>query len=236
MAVHRPGASGEDREWELVELGHLLVTIDDFKSILQIIHTYTQEKVSISFIGGHIDEPEDLRSLTEAELAHVKIAAPGVRMELADTTALYTGPYDVGDRIKDWSRAHQRRVLRRRRTTRKRRTDIDGVRSILPFLLLIGTLLTFILTTSSTVTSLLEGKTSGIGAILAISYAASFIVLARYLLHRSQTRKVTSSCVIIPLSRDEYRKDKILHKRQMITWTIATLAVVATLIATQLKK
>ncbi|WP_157528197.1 hypothetical protein [Nocardia sp. NRRL S-836] len=231
MAVHRPSASGDDHEKVSLELGHLLLTIDDFESLIEQIRTHTQEEPSVSFIGGDIDKAEDLRLLADRELAYFKIQSGHVTVELTHRRALYSGPRSMAPKIQEWSRLHERRVPAKLNLRKMIYFTLGSEDSlppnfplmVMPIILLIYGIFTFLtIFRIGTVTAII-----GTIGLLSLTWAGFYCTKAR---------KVGSSCVITPLSRDEYRKDRTARNRQTVTWTIATIAIAATLIAAQIKK
>lgn len=219
-----------------MELGHLLVTIDDFESLIKQVHSYAHENLTISFIGGHIDEADDLRSLTDAELAHLKIQSTNVTIELARTSAIFSGPRDMANQIQKWSSSRQRRWTGRRRVRREISNGLAASYMVPSSLLVVITALAFIASIPIALFSFLANTTSAASTVGQMAAIAGLVPLAWIYYHHKRTRKITSSCAVAPLSRDEYRRDRITQNRQTVTWAIATLAIVATLIATQLKK
>jgi hypothetical protein len=238
VAVHRSGASSEDREEISVSLGHLLITIDDFESLTKQIHTHTGENPFISFIGGHIDEAEDLRSLTERELADVRIQSAGVTVDLTRTSAFYRGPRGLGQQIQNWARSHRSPLRWRLRSKDLSNKALWGSTAIVGITI---SLFYFFIAWIAELLQPIGVKLQSVSPVplyfesfMPAWGCAPFVLL--YMLWFLSNELVWSSSTIVPLSRDEYRKDKVTYLRQVVTWTIATLAIAATLIATQLKK
>jgi hypothetical protein len=218
MVVSRRGDQGQhvDRGYEF--LGRLLVTIDDLEALIALIVEHSPEGTDapqMEFVGGTFTEPGDLRTLTDNELKEIEVVNSKVEVHLSDWRATAAGDRELASIVsRAWARPRQTNAL-----PKGREYAIRAERVLIAVVLVIAVLLVPVLDWL---------KESAIHWSWAIPTLAVVTVLSRALL-KQPTRRLDSYAVIVPSTLDEYRKEQMLGRRQLVTWLIATSAIAVTL-------
>lgn len=109
MAVTRSKLGFEQDEPARQHLGRILVTIDDLKALVDVLVAQGQSpgEIRIGFDGGEIDEPEDLRSLTDEELLRLTVRTPKIEIVLDAVQAVAIGDAQLASAVEIWARRRQ---------------------------------------------------------------------------------------------------------------------------------
>ena len=251
MAVHRRGLPPQQTEPTRVDLGRLLVSIDDLNALMDVLKAESQEsdQIEIEFDGGSIDVPEDLRSLSDAELERLTIKAVDVEVLLSSDRAVAIGDENLCSAVyKLWARARRTRAAPEMRT--RRDSGYSPIRSFLAIevLVLFATVVTVIgnyfdtSVPSGEVTRDLHRDliSTTLNLVMGATVAGLIIFAARWLykMYLQPTISLPPSFAIIkPLSNDELRKEVATASRYRLTTAITITGVVvatATAIVTKL--
>lgn len=209
-------------------LGHLVVTIDDLRALLQLLTADGPTKansapITVDFGGGYFDDPEDLRELSDRELHSLKILTSDVEVQLSSEAAVAIGQADVCCAIDNkWARQRQTTDLPStvgRRFVRKS-TSATVVLSLLILAICIFGIPAF---------DLLTWHPEVLSPILT---AVAAVVIIGNLIFVSKTRwPPTSYAIIDPVTLEERRKERVAKNRHLQTAVIALAGVVVALIA-----
>jgi hypothetical protein len=228
----------------LQTLGRVLVTIDDLEALCNLLRNRSEQTdpIEIEFPGGTIGEAADLRELSDMELADIKVKAFDAEVVLSTEAAYCLGGPAVGEFVyRNWARARQTKE-RPSHYRGKRRPRALGYRwaTLLPagflgVLTILYSLVIYIVTSDAldfaaeiSDVILVDIEASAVVFNLIAVPLLGVLLLAAYLWLVRLSQRPKSFALIIPLSLDEYRKNRIQGRRQLITWLIAMTAIAAT--------
>jgi hypothetical protein len=213
MTVHRSGSklsySGESGR----SLGRLLVTIDDLRALQNYVtdHAVDKNSVTMEFNGGTFDDVEDIRTLTEKELAiaiksdSIYVKLPGDRAQVCGRRAACESLYS------DWARP---------------RHGLQGQRINLLYLWSVQ-IVFFLVTGGMAYFLVKEAYDFGLFTIDTL-LNLTFFALAAGLCVLTRDLRGKDSVVIKPITLDELRREYAVSNRH---WQTAFIAVMSLLVA-----
>jgi hypothetical protein len=218
VAVHRRGIDPAATPTPTQSLGHVLVTIDDLRALIELIKSHDGKSlpVEIEFSGGSLDEADDLRELSDIEMSRITLKTSEMEIELSDIRARCVGDLDVATLVYNrWARPRQLRGG----SIRLRRAKQSW------FWVALFGLLTVLLWISYLSDIFASDRSSLLSAVFCTAFCLVVIVVEFRSVGRLQSAK------IYPGTLDEYRKEQLGGKRQLITWLIAISAVSVSIIS-----
>lgn len=233
MAVHRRGTTADSPQ-PRVSLGRVLVTIDDLRALVDLLEECSNQKEApvIEFEGGTIDDPAEMRRLSDDELSVITVKNSDIEIILATNEAACYGSKSTADTVyKSWARARPSKI------TPKAARPYNRVGSWARLNLLVFPLLLVVMI-ASLVSMALDSEPDGISRIFfeifgrpgAIIIASLLIVSVAISAIRKMVQAPADFAEIQPVTLEEYRKDDTARYRQIVTWLIATSAVAVSLL------
>lgn len=207
---------------ERISIGRLRVGIDDLAALMDLLKERDPtQAVHVAFDEGIFDSPEDLRSLSEANLRDLKVHAGNLVVHLRSTYPMIIGPRDSGRYVyNQWARSRQYKSVTFR--------DMypSGVKD--PHVLMVVAMLLFAayLGASRLLDWIAPPAASGLAIALGLFAAAVlFVGISIY-----RDEKKTPQVQIIPHTRDEIRNLEA-GKSSVPTWSlvVAVLALVVSI-------
>jgi hypothetical protein len=242
VTIHRLGPDGDAAESYTVDLGQVLVTIDDLHALLERLQkgppvkpndsgcvTRTDHDLKIEFNGGYCTESNDLRRLSDGEVARIWVTSPTVQVILGPTQAIAVGDQETAEDIyRRWARARQTR-------RRPRLTNEDAspkAQTIGPTVLgLVGLLVIAVLVVTNfhpTLAPMLH-LNSALDKIAAAFFALTGVISSAYMI-RLILYGSTSYAIIEPLTLAEYRNRQANNKYPRLSYILGGAALVVTTI------
>lgn len=191
--------------------------ITDLEVLVALVrdHAGPDDKVVVRFNGGTIDAAEDLRHLADAELSHLVVESPQIRVDLGSTSASVRGELELGLHI--WQRwAEPRQTWRH--SSRKS-----------------AALWTFVVATQTALALLCVAAiiyaVSLIGDPTVPAWAIALILLSCFgllaLALWGAVKGVSSTrAVIVPFNADELRKNHLSTKYPRLSLIVAVVAAI----------
>lgn len=224
MAVTRRGGrpaqgSGHSKR----TLGRVLVTIDDLDALLALLADVEKpfgpsggnfsHKITIEFIGGSIDDPQDLKKLSDQELETLIVKSPHCEIVLTRGRAVAVGASPAVSAVYErWAKSRQCRI----RPGRRPKLDVG--------LVLVG-MLSLTVGVASGVAWLHTDRFPAWASWSMISGAAFAGISSLYLLFSLPS----SFAAVRATTLEQYRQDRATSSRHLITVTIALASVVVAL-------
>lgn len=122
MTVSRRGLAAPDKEESArVLLGRVAVTIDDLQALMDLLqeeHITSGSALIVEFEGGHFDNADDLRKISDIELRNLTIKSSRLEVRLSSDVAVAIGDANLCESV--------RRRWARHRVTRIRPEGIDS--------------------------------------------------------------------------------------------------------------
>lgn len=209
MAVHRRGLDPVETPRTILSLGRVLVTIDDLAALVALIgeHDGQSFQVEIEFHGGTIDAPSDLRELSNDEMGTVSIKTTEIEVLLSSRDAQCIGDPNIAKLVYTrWARPRQLRIEVRWRA------EVMAWAFAIPIAILAGAV--WIISATNHFDS---------GTPLPVAVVAAIVSILTIVAMLSEVR--TRFAKLYPGTLDEYRKEQLIGKRQLVTWLIAVSAI-----------
>jgi len=219
VTVRRVGLPQETAPLHRTELGRVLVTIDDLAALMTLLTDDTPE-LHIEFDGGYFTEAEELRTLSDIEVRSLRLQTPEVQVVLNSSDAFAVGErQEAEDVYRLWARA---------RKTQLRPLPIplsDYIIILMPTVLMLSFVLRILSqvdTVSLTAAYELYIYAGAVGASGPVmSVGIWYIALARR----------SSYAVVIPLSIDEYRQNRLNQTYPRRIWIVTIVSAIITVIS-----
>ena len=217
VTVYRVGPPPEQAPPHRVELGIVLVTIDDLNALLEVLNKGSSDKASetrIEFDGGYFTEPEDLRTLSDMEIRSLRLKTENIEIVLNPTDAFAVGDRQEAENVhRLWARARQIPLKMDQKAL---------LFAMAPVFALLG----LIASSFWLVWSVMHGYVIN-GPFLTLIAAA----MGLYFL-TSRNRKDPYPCaVIVPLSLAEHRQSQSNQMYPRRGWIVAVVAVIVAMIS-----
>ena len=213
MAIQRRVDDSSD--YDEVELGRILVTIDDLAALRQImahIDKIDESRVTMQFgvSGSRMTDPEDLRELTDSEREVIRLLAPSVTVHLSPYGSLAFGDPKASKAVRDgW--AHDRRTTRIPWGSLPRRWFVASVSFFaLSTVVVSKAVVDFIFQRVRHEPFNWTGPISLTAWLLTLS-----LVLGIYL------RLTRNSATVVPITLEKYRVERTERRRYWITTGLA---------------
>jgi hypothetical protein len=105
VTIHRVGPSPEPYR---VELGKLLVTIDDLEALMTHLRERKPDDFQVEFDGGYLTDAADLEHLSDMELQSLRVKNSEVQVVLSPTDASAIGDFVACQEVyRVWARSRQ---------------------------------------------------------------------------------------------------------------------------------
>lgn len=232
MTVHRIGVPDKVDSAQQ-SLGHVLVTIDDLAALVDLLSRGSEgSKPSIAFEGGYLDEAEDMRTMSDAELQRLAVQSDQGTVVLAPNRAVAIGPNRfVTDVYRNWSRSRQ--------TDEKPANEAVWSEALririraLPILAIVGMLAFLAIFLLLQFVGPIDWGSLDFWFLPLIAGAAGGPLLSWFLIRLSYylaKRNAQSYAIIRPVSLDEYRQRLIGSKRHVQNFKVAAAGLVCTVI------
>ncbi|WP_459716861.1 hypothetical protein [Actinophytocola sp. KF-1] len=197
------------------------MTIDDLRALVELLQSEdaTADTIEMTFTGGTFTDPEDLRKLTDAELASVTVKTRSVEVSLSDNDALVVGDARLSALVShSWAR--RRRVTRLPAAMRRR---ASWVMVVTPLIFGAAGLLSGFILSIGDLSTLLRSIFIGtaIGTTLGVLISIATFTYAR---------STVDYAIVIPLTLEEYREQRGDSRRHLQIAIIALAGVVVALL------
>ena len=234
VTIRRAGPTPES-EVHTRDLGPVLVTIDDLEALIDFLKerdSNLRQPLEVQFNGGFLDDPQDLRRLSDEELNNLRINAPSIQVLLDRRQAKAIGEEVAAEEVyRVWARARRTRHLP---PLSKRERILHGILCLgwgafgLLFILSgIGNL--FLMPTG-------ESVPVGAGAIMVtLGVSALTYSVGRW---RYPIGLKPSFALIVPLTLDEYRTNQANNyypRRAYVVAVVSAAVAVGSIVVAILK-
>lgn len=220
VTVRRVGSAPEEAGHHHINLGRVLVTIDDLAALMTLVKGPDEPQLQIKFDNGYFTEAEELRTLTDMEMRSLRLKTSKVEVTLSPSLALAIGEQQaVEDVYQFW--AEKRRTLLRPRPIQL----FDAIAYHSALMGLTGLL------GLSIIISQFNKPVSTAREYIIIGVASLFSILASVFMWRDLRANKSSYAIIIPLSRDEHRQLSANQKYPRRSWIVAIFSAVIAAVA-----
>lgn len=216
MTVHRVGSDLQAPH--RVDLGHLLVTIDDIAALMTLLTLPDGPKPSVEFIGGYFTEAKELRTLSDEEMKRLALKTPTVQVVLESSFAVAFGERsEVEDVYRLWARTRQAPAKPQLLTNRIYQASLALATIGVASLGLCADILYLHQVGPGGYILLLYIAIIGLGTIIMA------LVLARS--HKWYWNE-SSHAIVVPMSREQHRQQLSTEKYPRRSWIVAIISAI----------
>jgi hypothetical protein len=218
VAIHRVGLLLDNMPGR-VDLGRVLVTIDDLGALIDILSQQANGtgSVKVYFSGGYFTRPEDLRQLSDDEITPLKVRSDNAEVNLEPTQAVAIGDHTTTVKILNtWARMRQTRLG----TSRAR-----SLKYLIISLYLCG---------GALITMLTIANAAKLGSVYVVplSIVAVLTVMGAGLTPYWYNMAVPlRGAVVRPMSLHEFRQLQSNNQYPRASWIVAIVAVIVAVLA-----
>ncbi|MEU4742686.1 hypothetical protein AB0G02_19785 [Actinosynnema sp. NPDC023658] len=205
MTIRRIAADRPSRR----ALGHLDVTIDDLRALMELLQakTHATSPIVAEFDEGEFDSASDIKDLSDVNLLRIAVKAPEVTVVLAANKAEAVGSRELVDFVFNaWARQRQAKF----RPPTWSKFDQIGTK-IFPFIAIAGVIYLFSMIIPAARAN--DAEWSLFIFVGLFGFAGWIAITAN-----KSNREVMSYARIIPISADEMRKYQ--RDRQTPRWAL----------------
>jgi hypothetical protein len=204
-------------------LGRVLVTIDDLRSLRALIASLElspnhDSPPEMGFKGGEFDDAEELVELSDDELKSIWLRSPNVEIELSSEAATAMGRKDIVEAVHQrWARPRQTSETTKSEVYQKRKLAFGS--GALAAVLVVAVIVWLILNSAQTTPMVDVSPTFTIVLTVGILIPLMLLVATYRVISRP-----TSYAIIISITLNDYRANRTESKKHWRTVAMMALA------------